>query len=329
MKKIEAETLYNDSLVDLHIHTSYSSDGDHSPDEVLAMARNIGLRAISIADNDVAEGVRLALLTAHDYNLEVLPNIEFTTFLHNKELHLLSYFIDIAAPGVISQLERIREFDTMKIQLVVARLQNIGIDVTYDEAKALSPRSVPKHSLVIKTAMTNGRNNGLRIFQDYIDGRRSDQPYHNFFLDHMRPGGDIYVEPLLRYSTIDAIALILSHGGLPVLAHPGGSLNLLEDSTIIDELRLQGLCGLEVYSSYHTEADEAFLIDYCVQHDLLITAGSDFHGSTIKPEIKMGHLHNNQYILVEHLKQKTQLIHGSTFPYNEYSSVNSVRNIKP
>ena len=295
-------------LIDLHMHTSYSSDGDHLPAEILAMARDLGLRAISISDHDTVEGAQIAISCCRDYGVEVLPSVEFTTFLDGRELHILSYFINLAAPSVLAQLSQIRKFDEMRIKELASVLQHLGVDVTYEEAKLLSPHAAPKCSVLVKAALTNGRNVGLPLFKEYVDGSKSDQPYHNFFLDYMRPGRPAYVEPLMRYSTIDAIALIRANGGVPVLAHPGGSLKLPRDLKLIDTLRSEGLCGLEVYSSYHTQDDETFLLNYSNQYDLAITAGSDFHGATVKPNIRMGELKNNQYSLVENLKERSQIL---------------------
>ncbi|HXM48077.1 MAG TPA: PHP domain-containing protein [Pyrinomonadaceae bacterium] len=295
-------------FVDLHIHTSHSSDGDHGPLEILQMARDIGLRAISITDHDSVGASRIALQCCRDYDLEVLPAVEITTFFRGRELHILSYFIDIAAPGVIAQLATIREFDEARSQQLILLLNGMGIDVDYDEVKAVSPHAAAKCSVIVKAAMTNGRNVELPIFQDYFDGRRSDQPYHNFFLDYMRPGGVAYVEPSTRYPTTAAIELSLSYGGVPVLAHPGGSLTLPDDVEIIDQLRSRGLSGLEVYSSYHTAEQDLFLGDYCSRHDLVVTAGSDFHGATVKPNIRLGVIPYNPYVLVEALQERRRAL---------------------
>ena len=44
----------NDGLIDLHIHSNLSCDGDFSPEDLVGFAREKGFRAISIADHDTA-----------------------------------------------------------------------------------------------------------------------------------------------------------------------------------------------------------------------------------------------------------------------------------
>ncbi len=288
--------------VDLHIHTSYSSDGDYTPLEILSRARKLGLKAISICDHDAVDGSRMAVSCCREYGVEVLPSIELTTFLKGRELHILAYYVDTTAPSVLGKLFDIRRQAEDKIRRYASSLRNMGIDVTYEEAKALCPHAVPTCSILVKAAMLSGKNLDIAIFREYLTGSRSDQPYHNFFLDHMRPGGTAYVEPPAGFGTIDAIGLISENGGVPVIAHPAGSLNLPREIETLDLLRAHGLAGVEVYSSYHSEESESFLLSYAQRHKLVVTAGSDFHGPTVKPNIVMGELRYNPYEIVDNLR---------------------------
>ena len=44
---------------------------------------------------------------------------------------------------------------------------------------------------------------------------------------------------------------------------------------------------MEVYSSYHTEEQIDFYKEVCKKHNLVMSAGSDYHGKT-KPHVQMG-----------------------------------------
>lgn len=292
-----------DRLVDLHVHSSYSSDADHSPLEILQMASKVGICSLAITDHDAVDGSIAAQRAAATYGVEVIPAVEITTFFKGRELHVLGYFIDTANDDLDSELARIRSCDETRMREVTARLGELGVDVSYEEARALSPTAVPKCSVIVKAAMSNGRNVGLPLFRPYMRGARSDRPYHNFFLDHMRPGGLAYVEPSFSYAATSAIELIAHSSGISVLAHPGGSLALPRDLAILDSLRGR-LAGLEAYSSYHSRELERFLVAYCHDHDLLSTAGSDFHGTSVKPGIEIGDVRNNNYALVEALRRR-------------------------
>ena len=61
---------------------------------------------------------------------------------------------------------------------------------------------------------------------------------------------------------------------------------------------------MEVYSNYHDAETTKFYAEISAAHDLLATAGSDFHGKT-KPAIHLGELgHPEAYTLYEKLVQR-------------------------
>jgi predicted metal-dependent phosphoesterase TrpH len=105
------------------------------------------------------------------------------------------------------------------------------------------------------------------------------------YLAQGKPG---YVDKY-RISCQQAIDIIRGAGGVAVLAHPY-LLSVKEEGTIenlILSLKEMGLQGLEVYYPEHPPQETAFYEKMAKTHQLLMTGGTDFHGS-IKPEIKMG-----------------------------------------
>ena len=86
-----------------------------------------------------------------------------------------------------------------------------------------------------------------------------------------------------------AIATIRGAGGIPVLAHPGllefeGDKQLDE---LIGQLKRIGIQGVEVFYSGHSTDQTRLFSELAQRHDLLMTGGTDFHGS-IHPDIQMG-----------------------------------------
>ena len=54
-----------------------------------------------------------------------------------------------------------------------------------------------------------------------------------------------------------------------------------------------GLDGIECYYSLHTLEQTNLYLQFAQKYKLLVSAGSDFHGEKIKPNIKMGMFVNN------------------------------------
>lgn len=88
--------------------------------------------------------------------------------------------------------------------------------------------------------------------------------------------------------TEDAIKLISKLGGIPVLAHPQEyclSINQLDQ--LVNKLVSYGLKGIECIYPTHSEKYIEQIKKIALHYDLLITGGTDFHGSR-KPSIDLG-----------------------------------------
>ena len=62
---------------DLHLHSFYS-DGNLSPEELVAIARSKALSAVSITDHDTLLGQGEALRAGDELGVEVITGIEFS-----------------------------------------------------------------------------------------------------------------------------------------------------------------------------------------------------------------------------------------------------------
>ena len=92
-----------------------------------------------------------------------------------------------------------------------------------------------------------------------------------------------------RIGCEDAVKMIRNAGGIAVLAHPG-LLDIEDGSTLealIEDLIKIGMGGLEVYYPEHSSAQIKQYRQLSKRYDLLMTGGTDFHGS-ITPGTKMG-----------------------------------------
>jgi hypothetical protein len=120
----------------------------------------------------------------------------------------------------------------------------------------------------------------------------------NFYRDYLRGGKPAFIA-MEDVSTLAAIQRIKHLGGIPILAHPSdtGEENILS-------LVRGGLEGMEAYSPYHTPGEQEAFRVLAETHGLLVTAGSDFHGKKIKPDVELGQVSGDRYELVEKLRDR-------------------------
>ena len=99
-----------------------------------------------------------------------------------------------------------------------------------------------------------------------------------------------------KVSPMEAVELIHAAGGIAVLAHP--LLYHMNQTTLqhlIDELKEVHLDGIEAIYSTYTTGEEQYVKRLAKENGLLISGGSDFHG-TNKPTIQIGTGRGHLYI---------------------------------
>ncbi|MCK6593507.1 MAG: PHP domain-containing protein, partial [Polyangiaceae bacterium] len=81
---------------DLHGHTLFS-DGRATPEQYIDFRREIGMRAVAIADHDVLRAVPRGAAAAAAAQMVFIPAVEVTSFIHfgtpdAEQIHILAYY---------------------------------------------------------------------------------------------------------------------------------------------------------------------------------------------------------------------------------------------
>lgn len=258
------------SRVDLHCHTT-ASDGGLSAQAVVARAASLGIEVLAITDHDTTEGVPEAVAEGQRRGVIVVPGVEISAVSEREEIHLLGYFVDPANAELHGLLARAREARWERAQKMLARLAELGLPIEWDRLVEVSGGSGSiGRPHVATTLLEAGHVSSYDEAFDLWIGR----------------SGPAYVE---RYKVLpeEAVRLLKGSGGLPVLAHPyiysrdGERRAGLDLDHWLPRLREAGLEGIEVYYPNYPLSARSHLLALAVQHGLLITGGSDFHGGRL------------------------------------------------
>ena len=115
------------------------------------------------------------------------------------------------------------------------------------------------------------------IFESVRDFRQAFDDY----LDESAKGYVYRHEPTFA----EGVRRIREAGGIASMAHP---VRVKGDvPAMMQELADDGMNAIEAYHSDHTEADTNLYLSLAKQYGLLVTGGSDYHG-TVKPGVKLG-----------------------------------------
>lgn len=257
-------------MIDLHVHSN-KSDGTFSPTELVQYSVEKGLTAIALTDHDTTEGLAEAINAAAGLSLTVIPGIEFSTVYDNKDVHVLGLFIDYDSPVFQEALEGFVKSRILRNEKMCRRLQEKGIDITYEKLLEAYPKAVITRAHYARFMLEQGVIKSIpEAFERYIG-------------DH----APCYV-PREKITPHQAVELIRKVKGIPVLAHP--PLYRMSDERLeqlVISLKEAGLAGIETLYSTYTRGEENHMRTLAGKYDLLITGGSDFHGSN-KPDIDLG-----------------------------------------
>lgn len=269
------------SLIDLHIHTT-ASDGSDTVAVLLENIRRAGLHTFAITDHDtVAGAAEMQQLVPHD--LRFIPGIEFSCITRRGKCHILGYGMDWNHPEFRSALNLGAQLRKEKLERRIAFLEErFGIRLTEQERCWITGQKSP------------GKPHLARILVDRgiaPDVHTAIQKYINLLKDKND-----------RIEASIAIRAIRSAGGIPVWAHPLGGegekrLSKEQFQAQFTELLACGIQGLECYYSRYSPDDAAFLTAAADSAQLLISGGSDYHGTT-KANLPLGKL-NDQNTPVE------------------------------
>jgi 3',5'-nucleoside bisphosphate phosphatase len=254
--------------IDLHTHTTYS-DGSASVDQLIELAATMHASAVSITDHDTVAAVSEARVAADRFGIEFVPGVEISAEYSPGTMHILGYCFDDQAVALVAKLDELRIAREQRNPQIADRLRLLGFDITYDEVAMLAGNKVVGRPHFARAMIEKGYVSSV---QDAFDR-------------FLKKGAPAYVEKA-RLSPSEAISLIQAAGGVAVLAHPYQlKLSSYEEvDDLIGELAELGLDGIEAVYSRHSEAQRASYSEIAKRHHLLITGGSDYHGS-YKPDI--------------------------------------------
>jgi predicted metal-dependent phosphoesterase TrpH len=272
-------------FVDLHVHSCYSSDADCAPRRLFELAAETGLAAFSISDHDCIGALDEGLALSREFGIEMVPSVELSTRWQSRTYHVLAPFLDYRPLQVLETLEAQLLARIKQAKGRVARLRELGFEISYEAVAQRNGSSVPVGPAIAEALLSNAANQEDFRLQPYLAGEKSEGRAVHFYRDYFEEGKPAHVEAE-ELDTVESFRLIKEARGTPVLAHPGAP------SFQIDEVTLKafadaGLVGLEVYSSYHDPVETLRYSEWASRYQLVATAGSDFHGK-VKPHVPFG-----------------------------------------
>lgn len=257
-------------MIELHCHTT-ASDGTLSPRELVEHAASLGVTHLAITDHDTVEGSVQARPLCDERGIVWISAVELSSTYRGRSMDLLGYGVNPEHPSLRQALDAVVEERRQRVPKMIAGLRAQGVEVSEEDVYALAPGGVVGRPHVAQALVRRGAAADVaEAFERYlVRGKAGYVPKENLPPEK-------------------AIELIGEAGGVAVLAHPRYlKLDEAELHEALDRLTAAGLVGIEVYYSQHTAADVERYLSIAKARGLVVTGGSDFHGSN-KPHIRLG-----------------------------------------
>ena len=270
-------------MIDLHIHTTYS-DGTDDLITVLKKAEEKNLKCIAITDHNVCGAYdELEKIDVKKYYTgRIIKGVEMNTKVLGIPIEILGYNIK---PEILKgELQQAYITNKERNILEVKRLAQIcereNIDIGDNFVENYNPDMYASKYLHGKITQ-NDANRGM------ID----DDSWENsnvFYRKYMsNPQTMFYVNMDDVLPDFDkACEIVKKAGGMVFLPH---IYEYRENSDRILQHILENhkIDGLECYYTTFTQEQHEHLLNLCKERNLLISGGSDYHGS-FKPDVDIG-----------------------------------------
>lgn len=264
---------------DLHTHSNFS-DGSDSIEQLAENIQKAEIDIFALTDHDTIEGC-LEIKKLVPSNIRFIPAVELTCKTDEVKCHILGYYCDPENSLLKSLIAKGKLLRHKKLETRIEYLRTVhGINLTEEELNWLySRRSVVKTHLANILVNRGLAENNLEAMAKYLDGCKTGNT---------------------RFDGEEGINTIKASGGIPVWAHPLGGEG--EEHITPDEfykkfevLKSAGIQGLECYYSRYSLDEIDFLVNFANKNNLLISGGSDYHGTN--KDIPLGKLNTeNQNI---------------------------------
>lgn len=277
-------------FIDLHTHSTYS-DGTATPGEIVLLARKSEIAVLAITDHDTTEGYFEAVQAGKRHGVEVISGVEISCVHADISLHMLAYGIDLDSTNFQKKIYLLQQGRVERNREILAKLSKIGIKISEQELKYYSAYG------------QTGRPHIARVLVEKKIVSSMNKAFH----DYLGKGKPAHA-PRFCFSAAETIEFVHEAGGAAVLAHPGQiDPPMRIQPKLIAELAELGLDGVETYYPTHSQKTQRKLNLIAKKHELLLTGGSDYHGS-IRPKKNIlankAGINRPPYTLMEPLRKR-------------------------
>ncbi|MDX1357434.1 MAG: PHP domain-containing protein [Clostridia bacterium] len=255
------------TIADLHIH-SYYSDSSYTPSQIVEKLLQANIGIASLTDHNTIDGVKEFVNLASSAGITAITGVEVSSKIGDMVYHILAYGFNPDDPRIPAYVDPLLSMMKENNRKLIVRMSEDYDEINipeYDEYSYDRTRGGWKFvNYICDKGITEKPIDGLSFYSKY--------GFQLSNCDYPSPG--------------EVIKEILSWGAFPVLAHPQGYFkeefpSKESVSDLFNRFASSGLQGVECYHYRQNDHMIQISVDWCTANNMIITAGSDSHGSFV------------------------------------------------
>ncbi len=264
-------------MIDLHMHTKYS-DGQYEVKDLLNILNEKGIKYASITDhNSIGAHIEIRDKDLYRlYNGKMITGVEIQTLVDDYLIEVLVYNFDIDKLGTYIENTRktFWEFHNNAYKELLKKADSLGL-------KYIEPDRELTNGYYCNMKFQEAIASCLDYNKNIIDEKILTDHLYFYRNEFQRVGSDFYVDNKKAFpALVDVVKNAKDAGGMIFIAHIDeyqaipNKIEFLED--VFSRYNLD---GIECFHPAIDVENRSTYVEFCSTHNLLVSAGSDFHGS--------------------------------------------------
>lgn len=248
--------------IDLHSHTRYS-DGHLTPAELVLRAHTMQVDVLAITDHDTVAGLDAAHAKQAEQKrpLKIIDGVEISTTWHGFDIHIVGLNVNRDCPTFLARLSEQANARQNRAELIGEKLVKCGFNGVLERAMALAGEGQVTRAHFARVLVNNyGVPTMEAAFKKYLGkGKRA--------------------AVKAQWPSIEtAILWIQEAGGQAVLAHPAHyDMTAKWLRRLVLLFAQSGGDAIETAFPGINKTKQMLINELALEHNLLASAGSDFH----------------------------------------------------
>ncbi len=273
--------------VNLHTHSKYSLDGCLDINEIINKSFSNGIKYLSITDHDNCDTYLDLDEPKINSQGTLIYGMEADAIINDVTYDILCYGfeLDKVRTWAKNYYGTVATRQTKIFNELVATCKKLDIkldlSITYDFEKEFAHATVFKMLELVEENQKFLDTYNITNFSDF---------YRLSTMDKEFP---LYIDMKAVWPTIETLSEVIhNNGGKLFLAHPNKYVKDFNVDKILD-MCSPYIDGIEISNEPNNQEEVEHLYNYAKQKDLLISAGSDFHGTEKHSNLNVSYLNED------------------------------------